>query len=116
MNFIKHFIIGSSFPIILPFFYIVGHKLSEEEDKNYELRKYILIAPLYLGLMNVIRNRYKLSLPQISVISTVIVSIFAKYTKSYNFTTFQEWFFYILSIFIQHTIAYYKMTQIANFI
>ena len=112
----KNFIIGSSYPIVLPFFYIVGHKLVGEQDKNYKLSEYVLIAPLYLGLMNVIRNYYSLSLPQISILSALIVSTFARYTDSYNFSEKREWVEYTVSLLIQHSIAYYVMSQISKYI
>lgn len=102
MSNIKQFLIGSSYPITL-FFFISVMNISDT-IKNYSYQKYTIIAPLYIGLMNVIA--YNTSYELISIISPLIVFIFAYYTKSYNFTK-SEWLFYFFRLLFNHFVLFY---------
>ena len=111
MNFLKNFIIGSSFPVFAPF-YLAVLSLNPEK-RNYTYQLYTFIAPIYLGLMNMlsayISREYNLGLRSrlliTSIISTLIVSTFSTVTKAYNYQS-GDWIKYYLSIFVQHFFIY----------
>ena len=111
---VRNFIIGSSFPILLPFYFSVPYI----ENKNYQLKDYILIAPIYLGIFNVLINTY---IPATSfilkgIISASIVFIFALYMNSYNFNTIKDKIHYIGRLMLRHIFAFYTIDQLSYFI
>lgn len=111
-NYLKDFIIGSSFPVFILFFIIVANI----KNKNYSYEKYSIIAPLYLGLMNVLsgelQKKYNLSDKNrylyISLISATIVVLYAyfsgSYRYSYNYSYY--WILYILIVFSLHLFVF----------
>ena len=62
MKYLKEFIIGSSYPVVVLFYYMVHNYQS---NKNYDYYEYTLIAPIWFGLWNIISllisEKYKLS-------------------------------------------------------
>lgn len=121
-DYIKSFVIGSSFPVFLLFFLSVA-----KIQKNYTYENYSLIAPFYLGFMNVvslyIARQWKLSLRQrfmvIGVISPLLVITFAFLTKAYTKTTGQ-WLAYATYLFAKHffifnIIVYHLEKVLENF-
>ena len=50
---LKHFIIGSSLPIFILHFYLVFNN----KNKNYSFFLYTIIAPLFIGLMNIFKHK-----------------------------------------------------------
>jgi hypothetical protein len=106
---LRDFVIGSSFLVVLPFYLVVKNLV----NKNYRYDDYTLIAPVYLGLMNVLsgvlqrtynlsdRERYLL----ISLISPLFVFIFAYCRKTYNYTP-KQWRSYAVRITINHFLVY----------
>ncbi len=74
-NYLRSFIIGSSWPIFIPFFYGVAN-LYSPKIFNYSYQDYTFIAPVYLGLMNVIATfiglQFKLSLSCRLLIGSII--------------------------------------------
>ena len=116
MKYLKEFIIGSSFLVFLPYFYSVQNSQSK---KNYSYYHYTLVAPIWLGLWNVISliiaEYFGLSKRQrffvISVISSLCIMAIAFYFKTYDFTD-EEWrkyFFYIFGkyLLIWNIVVYY---------
>jgi len=105
MNYIKRFLIGSSFPVFIYFFLKV--QTIPNSIKNYTYEQYTIIAPFYLGLMNVmagfLNKRYRYLL--IGVISPTIVFLYAYMNKSYNFTN-KEWRNYFVRIYMTHLIIF----------
>ena len=110
MKYLKQFIIGSSFLVFLPFYYAV---YNSRKEKNYSYYNYTLIAPIWLGLWNVISlilaEHFKLSMRNrfllVSVISSISIMCISTYFKTYNFTK-EEWIKYYVSIFVKYMIIW----------
>ena len=110
-KYLKSFVIGSSYPVFLFPCYNVSKMGSSE--RNYTYQTYTFIAPLYIGIMNVLSlylaSQLSLSLIQryylISIISATIVCLFSTYRKAYNYSQ-KQWIFYYIRIFALHTFLY----------
>lgn len=110
-NYLQSFIVGSSFPVLFPFFAAVARLPSS--IKNYTYEDYTLLAPLYLGLMNVLATylgeRFDLSPRQryvlVGVISPLIVIAIAYSLRSYNYTQC-EWIRYSLMLIVKHFLVF----------
>ena len=110
MKYLKQFIIGSSFIVILPFYYAV---YNSRKEKNYTYYNYTLVAPIWLGLWNVISlilaRHFKLSMRNrfllVSFISSVMIMIISTYFKTYDFSK-DEWIKYYIEIFIKYLIIW----------
>jgi hypothetical protein len=111
MNYLRSFVIGSSFPVFLPFFLTV--RLLLADIKNYDFENYAFVAPLYLGLMNMfslfISTTFNLSLRHrfifIGILSPLIVILVARILNSYDYTT-DQWNDYYGRIILKHFIIY----------
>ena len=102
----KQFIVGSSSFVVLPFFGTVMN--IDKKDKNYSYAMYTIVAPIYLGLMNVLgsilfKGQYRFILT--GLISGIIVALVATLLNSYNFTK-DEWNQYYIRIVIRHVITF----------
>ena len=110
MKYLKAFVIGSSYFVFLPFFYTVNNN---QNKKNYSYYEYTLVAPIWLGLWNVISlivaEYFGLSSRQrfltISIISALCIMAIAFYFNSYNFTS-TEWIKYFFYIFIKYLLVW----------
>jgi len=110
MKYLKQFVIGSSFPVFVWFYYAVA---KQQPKKNYEYFNYTMIAPVWFGLWNIISliiaEKYNLSMENrfllISVISSICVMIIATNLESYDFTA-EEWNSYYIYIFIKYMITW----------
>jgi len=106
MKYLKQFIIGSSYLVFLPYFYAVQ---KSRTNKNYTYFHYTLVAPVWLGLWNVISliisERFNLSMQMrfvvVSIISSLSIMFIATYFNTYNFTK-DEWKKYYFHIFIKY--------------
>lgn len=125
-KYIRSFVIGSSLPVFSIFFKAVQN-YEKQGIINYSYYNYSLIAPLYLGIMNIIayiiRTNFGLSLKQslllISIISSMIVMVFITINNAYNFQTRERWILqyqYILfaQLFVFNVIIYLLELTIAN--
>ena len=107
MSYIRSFVIGASLPVVI-LFYIIVLNIT---NKNFSYEKYSIMAPLYFGIMNVISlylaNKFNLSLRNrlffTSIVSFILVIIFARMTKAYRNI---NWNMYYLSIIVLHMFAY----------
>jgi hypothetical protein len=107
MKYLKEFIIGSSYIVFFPYFYSVN-KLSNKQ-KNYSYYEYTLVAPIWLGLWNVlsliIAEKYNLTdrmrFIVISIISSICIMIIATKIGSYNYTN-EKWMEYYFYIFLKY--------------
>jgi len=94
MKYLKQFIVGSSIPVVFPFYY--GFKRLKNNDDLYF--KYSFLAPLWFGIFNVISlyiaEAYKLTPDMrflfISIITYLLIISFNTYNQVYDFTE-QEW-------------------------
>ena len=110
-SYIKSFVIGSSLPVFMHFFLSVQN--IDPKSKNYTYEDYSIVAPLYLGFMNMISlfigKQFGLNLRErlfyISLISAVCVMGIARYTKSYNYSD-KKWMQYMVWIFLKHLFTY----------
>ena len=106
-NFLRAFIIGSSFPVIFPHFFAVANL--DESKINYTYKQYTFVAPIYYGIMNVIslyvailvglsrRQRYLL----VGTISPLIVISFSLSFQTYTYDT-NQWIRYAVGLFLKH--------------
>lgn len=107
---LKSFIIGSSYPVIYLF---VMSVLALENTQNYSVQQYFSLAPLWLGLMNImagkLRKKYNLSLRQsyliFGLVSPLIVILFAMGTNAYDYSS-QEWSEYSIYLITKHFLIF----------
>ena len=115
-NYLRAFVIGSTSIVVLPFYYIVSH--FSKKKFNYNYLSYTFLAPIFLGLMNVlslfISETYNLSKRKrflvISIIAPTIVMFNVILFKIYNYTKIQ-WIkhivkLYLLYFFIWNIVVY----------
>ena len=110
-NYLKSFVIGSSFPVLALFFYNVSRL--PDQLRNYDYTTYTFVAPLYLGLVNMlsvyVRGKFNLSLEEtyliIGPLSGILVAIAATLLQTYNYSKL-EWFQYYLRIIITHFLVF----------
>jgi hypothetical protein len=115
-EYLRSFVIGSSFLVFIPYFYIVYN--FKKKYFNFDYETYTFIAPPVLGLINIIslfiakqfnisnRLRYFLT----SIIAPTIVLMFVMYFKVYNYSK-QDWIshsikLYLLYIFVFNIIVF----------
>lgn len=107
MNYLKSFIIGSSFPAT--FFLFQAVKNIPDSIKNYSFQDYTVIAPIYLGLANLLSlclsKIFNLSLQTrfllIGILSPLFVISIVRSNNSYNFTE-EEWRQYYFRLITKH--------------
>ena len=104
-EYLRAFVIGSSAFIILPFFYAVSN--FDPNKFNYNYVSYTFVAPIGLGLMNVVslflatqlnfskRIRFLLT----SLIAPTIVLTFVRLNDIYNYTL-EEWLNHIFKTYM----------------
>jgi hypothetical protein len=107
MEYLRAFVIGSSFLVFLPHFIAVAGL--NEEKLNYTYKQYTFVAPLYYGLMNMIslfialqfglssRQRFLL----IGTLSPLIVVSFSYSFQTYDYEGY-EWLTYGTGLFLKH--------------
>jgi hypothetical protein len=107
MEYLRAFVIGSSFLVFLPHFIAVAGL--DESRLNYTYKQYTFVAPLYYGVMNAISLyialRLKLSDRQryilIGVLSPLIVISFSYLFKTYDYQG-PQWMTYGAGLFVKH--------------
>lgn len=108
---LQQFVIGSSFPVLLYFFLKVPS--IPKSVRNYSFEQYSIIAPIFLGLMNIVSKRiqdvYGLTndtrFKIIGLLSPLLVFTYAFFSKGYNFSG-KQWFFYLLRIVLTHFLIF----------
>ena len=121
----RAFIIGSSFAVILPFFLIVDStnlqiskyipflKIFNPSKRHYSFEKYVFIAPLFLGFVNMmtlfVSTKYNIFKSNrylwLSIFVPTFVILFSLIGKFYSFNK-TEWIYYILLIYFGHFIVW----------
>ena len=102
MKYLKQFVVGSSFFVFFPYFLAV--KLNKK-DRNYSYQDYTFVAPIWLGLWNVISlilaENFGLSMRMrfllVSILSSISVMMVSTFLKTYKFTKY-EWYKYYVKI------------------
>lgn len=110
-DYLKSFVIGSSLPVFLHFFLSVQQ--IEKGTKNYTYAEYTIIAPIYLGLMNMLSlylgTRFNWSLHKrllvTSILSILIVNTATRLSNSYNFSD-TEWLRYTVRVSLMHLFTF----------
>ena len=117
LNIFKAFLSGSCIIVFLPFFITfkslenyLNLKKNRFVDAYY---KYSIICPLYFGICSVIaylisyygKLDLHLTFLIISILATILTSIFVTYQKIYNFSQ-KSWHQYYLFLFIYYFIAF----------
>jgi len=106
-EYIRAFVIGSSFLVFLPYFFAVSRFNSK--DFNFSYVPYTFLAPISLGLMNVfslfIANKLHLSKENrfvlISLLAPTLVLFTIVFFKIYNYTR-QEWIHHTVNLYIMY--------------
>lgn len=118
-SYLKAFLTGSSILVTGYLFWKVSN--IPTTIKNYKLSNYVIIAPIYLGMMNVLslylQKQFRLSTTKrymsISVIAPTLVIGMAKYLKTYNFTP-TEWSKYIIRLYITYFIMFMVVIRLLD--
>lgn len=119
-NYLRAFVIGSSFPVIFPHLFAVSRL--DESKINYTYEQYSFVAPVYYGLMNMIslyialsfhltnRQRYLF----IGTISPLIVISFSYLMKTYKYQG-NQWLKYGLGLFVKHFLIWNIVVSLLDF-
>lgn len=110
-DYLRAFVIGSSYLVFVSHFLAVG--TADETQLNYTYKQYTFVAPVYLGLMNMISlfvaNAYNFSRRTRYVVfgslSPIIVSSFSYLFQTYTYST-EKWITYVIGLFIKHFIIF----------
>lgn len=109
-KYLRSFVIGSSFPVFILYFIAVQ---SITTPKKYTFETYAIIAPLFLGLCNMLSLLYSTDLRQRLLITSIAlplaVCLFAYFAKIYKFTDWTNYFIMtsIIYMFVFNIIVYY---------
>ena len=119
MEYLRAFVLGSSFLVFFPHFAAVANL--DERKLNYTYKEYTFVAPVYYGLMNMVslylallfqlsdRHRYIL----IGSISPIIVISFSYFFKTYDYKGI-EWAKYGIGLFIKHFLIWNLIVYYLN--
>jgi hypothetical protein len=109
-EYLRAFVIGSSFPVFLPFFYSVSRFEKEKFNFNYEA--YTFLAPPSLGFMNVVslflanqlNINKKLRFLLTSLIAPTMVLFTVIFFNIYNYTI-EDWVSHIVQMYLVYFIV-----------
>jgi len=110
-EYLRAFIIGSSFFVFFPFFYSVYG--FEKEKFNFSYDIYTFLAPPTLGLMNVISlliaNKFNISKKQRFLLTSLIAPTMVLITiitfNIYNYTL-KEWVSHVVQLYLLYFIIF----------
>ncbi len=110
-EYLRAFVIGSSFLVFFPYFYSVYG--FEKEKFNFDYDTYTFLAPPTLGLMNVvslliskqfnINKKFRFLLA--SFIAPTLVLITITFFNVYNYTL-KEWISHIIQLYLLYFIVF----------
>ena len=111
-QYLRAFVIGSSFFVFIPYFIAVRY-LSEQKLINYSYENYTLYAPIGLGLYNIlslyIANKFNLTKRNrflfISLLAPTLVALGVYTRKAYNYTSIQ-WFNHIWKLYLLYFVVF----------
>jgi len=109
-EYLRAFVIGSSFPVFVPFFYSVSRFEKEKFNFNYEA--YTFLAPPSLGFMNVVslflanqlNINKNLRFLLTSLIAPTLVLFTVIFFNIYNYT-FEDWVSHIVQLYLLYFIV-----------
>lgn len=102
MNYLKEFIIGTT-GIVTIMFYILYFNIPNK-IKTVPNETYVLLVPLYFGMMNVLLF-YTKNILLTSFMSATLVFFIVYFKKIYNINGV-EWVWYYILLFGLHYVAY----------
>jgi hypothetical protein len=110
-EYLRAFVIGSCYLVFVPYFLAVG--TADEKQLNYTYKQYTFVAPIYLGLINMISlffaKTYNLSRRMRYVlfgsISPLMVSSFSYLFQTYNYSN-EKWIMYVIRLFSKHFLIF----------
>ena len=113
IEYLKSFVIGSSWFAFIIFFYAV-YSYEQQNIINYKYDEYTFKAPIVLGLIALIAKYIYLntnlslwkSLLLTSICSSILVMIGITVNKSYSFKSQKRWYLQYLTILIGHTFTF----------
>jgi len=112
-QYLRAFVIGSSFFVFFPYFFIVSSL--KKTNVNFSYKYYTFLAPIGLGLFNVLSlylsiifNLTKISrFILISLIAPTLVALTVYFFKAYNnLNTFSEWLNYLWKLYLLYFIVF----------
>ena len=110
-EYLRAFVIGSSCLVFLPYFWCVSR--FKKEDFNFSYIPYTFLAPVALGLMNMLslflakqfnlskKNRFLL----ISILGPTFIASVIIFLKIYNYTR-KEWASHLVSLYVFYFIIW----------
>lgn len=106
-EYLRAFVIGSSFFVFFPYFF--GVSQFDPKKFNFNYKMYTFIAPIGLGLANVISlfiaNSFKLTREMrylvISILAPTFITLLVIFLKIYNYTM-KEWFYHIFKVYVMY--------------
>ncbi len=109
-EYLRAFVIGSCFFVFFPYFVIVYYFLG----KSVPYAPYTIIAPIILGLFNVlsviISKQFHLTKTQrfmsISLIAPTLVALFIYTFKIYGFNTISSWTQHLIKLYAVYFFAF----------
>ena len=116
-EYIRAFVIGSSFFVFLPFFYVVSHFNKKKISFTYKF--YSFLAPFALGMMNVISLVIMKKLNLTTGQRFLFMSIFAStcvlgvvlLLKTYNFSSKNEFINYVIGLYLMYFFVWNFIVQ-----
>ena len=112
-QYLRAFVIGSSFLVFIPYFLIVSR--FEEKHINFTYKYYTFFAPIALGVFNVLSlylaNKFNLTTKNrfllISLIAPTLVALTVYFFKAYhNLITLNQWFNYLIKLYLLYFIIF----------
>jgi len=110
-EYLRAFVIGSSFYVFFLFFFFVSQ--FDPKKYHYPYKKYSFLAPVGLGIMNMValwiartwnltrRIKYFVA----SILAPSCVLAFVYITKTYTYTR-SEWIYHMICIFIVYSFVF----------
>lgn len=112
-QYLRAFVIGSSFLVFFPYFLIVSK--FEQKNINFSYKYYSFLAPIALGFFNILSlylaNKFNLTSKNrfilISVIAPTLVATTVYFFKVYNnLNTYKSWFNYLIKLYLLYFIVF----------
>uniref|UniRef100_A0A6C0KRU0 Uncharacterized protein n=1 Tax=viral metagenome TaxID=1070528 RepID=A0A6C0KRU0_9ZZZZ len=106
-QYLRAFVIGSSFFVFIPYFLIVSS--FDKKNINFSYEYYTFVAPIALGIFNVLSlylaNIFNLTkrtrFVVISLIAPTLVAATVYILKVYNnLNTYRSWFNYLIKLYL----------------
>jgi hypothetical protein len=106
-QYLRAFVIGSSFLVFIPYFFIVS--TFDKDSINFSYKDYTFYAPIALGLFNLLslylaktfEFTKNIRFFFISIIAPTLVALFVYIFKPYkNLNTLSKWFNYLFKLYL----------------